>query len=106
MIASKFALFLALAMAMAVMTTTTTTTTTMMANVGRNKFALGLDAPQYDQSARSLAVSSEQQTISSAVSPTTYDDAAVATPATCEQETDDGAQVNKCHYEKDITTTG
>ncbi|EJK45727.1 hypothetical protein THAOC_35645 [Thalassiosira oceanica] len=47
MVALKIAPFLTLAMA--------------MANAGTNKFALGLDAPQIDQLARSLAVSSEQR---------------------------------------------
>ncbi|EJK62799.1 hypothetical protein THAOC_16572, partial [Thalassiosira oceanica] len=48
MIASKIAApFLTLAMA--------------MVNAGTNKFALGLDAPEFDQLARSLALSSEQR---------------------------------------------
>ncbi|EJK44186.1 hypothetical protein THAOC_37298 [Thalassiosira oceanica] len=34
-----------------------------MANAGTNKFALGLDAPEYDQLARSLAVSSKQRAV-------------------------------------------
>ncbi|EJK68257.1 hypothetical protein THAOC_10582, partial [Thalassiosira oceanica] len=49
MVALKIAPFLTLAMA--------------MANAGTNKFALGLDAPEYDQLARSLAVSSKQRAV-------------------------------------------
>ena len=48
-------------------------------------------------------------TMSPTQAPTAYDNAVVlapSVPATCEVETTATATINKCYYEKDVTTTG